>query len=403
MKAKSHIIINNAELEKAVIVCVQSQNIDNLIIDRNINELIFLAQTAGADCQKVFIQKLEKPHPKLYVGTGKIEEVKLYITENEISTIFFDDELTPGQQRNLEKELENVKIIDRSSLILDIFAKHARTAQAKAQVELAQYQYLLPRLTNLWSHLSRQKGGIGMKGPGEKEIETDRRIIREKITLLKEELKLIDKQSIIRRKSRKDKVKAVLVGYTNVGKSSIINLISDAEVLSENKLFATLDTTVRKVFYDGVPFLLADTVGFINKLPHHLVESFKSTLDEVKEADIIIHVVDISHPYYEDQMKTVNETLASIGAENKPTIFVFNKLDIYQDTQLLAEESMDIDQKRKYIENLSTVKNNVNTVVISTLLKYNIQSLTTLISTIVKEELSQRYGGFIPQDDFQEM
>ena len=403
MKAKSHIIINNAELEKAVIVCVQSQNIDNLIIDRNINELIFLAQTAGADCQKVFIQKLEKPHPKLYVGTGKIEEVKLYITENEISTIFFDDELTPGQQRNLEKELENVKIIDRSSLILDIFAKHARTAQAKAQVELAQYQYLLPRLTNLWSHLSRQKGGIGMKGPGEKEIETDRRIIREKITLLKEELKLIDKQSIIRRKSRKDKVKAVLVGYTNVGKSSIINLISDAEVLSENKLFATLDTTVRKVFYDGVPFLLADTVGFINKLPHHLVESFKSTLDEVKEADIIIHVVDISHPYYEDQMKTVNETLASIGAENKPTIVVFNKLDIYQDAQLLAEESSDINQKRKYIENLSTVKNNVNTVVISTLLKYNIQSLTTLISTKVKEELSLRYGGFIPQDDFQEM
>jgi len=403
MKAKSHIIINNAELEKAVIVCVQSQNIDNLIIDRNINELIFLAQTAGADCQKVFIQKLEKPHPKLYVGTGKIEEVKLFITENEISTIFFDDELTPGQQRNLEKELENVKIIDRSSLILDIFAKHARTAQAKAQVELAQYQYLLPRLTNLWSHLSRQKGGIGMKGPGEKEIETDRRIIREKITLLKEELKLIDKQSIIRRKSRKDKVKAVLVGYTNVGKSSIINLISDAEVLSENKLFATLDTTVRKVFYDGVPFLLADTVGFINKLPHHLVESFKSTLDEVKEADIIIHVVDISHPYYEDQMKTVNETLASIGAENKPTIVVFNKLDIYQDAQLLAEESSDINQKRKYIENLSTVKNNVNTVVISTLLKYNIQSLTTLISTKVKEELSLRYGGFIPQDDFQEM
>jgi GTP-binding protein HflX len=403
MKAKSHIIINNAELEKAVIVCVQSQNIDNLIIDRNINELIFLAQTAGADCQKVFIQKLEKPHPKLYVGTGKIEEVKLYITENEISTIFFDDELTPGQQRNLEKELENVKIIDRSSLILDIFAKHARTAQAKAQVELAQYQYLLPRLTNLWSHLSRQKGGIGMKGPGEKEIETDRRIIREKITLLKEELKLIDKQSIIRRKSRKDKVKAVLVGYTNVGKSSIINLISDAEVLSENKLFATLDTTVRKVFYDGVPFLLADTVGFINKLPHHLVESFKSTLDEVKEADIIIHVVDISHPYYEDQMKTVNETLASIGAENKPTIVVFNKLDIYQDAQLLAEESSDINHKRKYIENLSTVKNNVNTVVISTLLKYNIQSLTTLISTKVKEELSLRYGGFIPQDDFQEM
>lgn len=315
--------------ETAVLVSVITPDMSEQIVKDYLTELEFLVQTAGGDTKGVFTQKLAKPEHATFVGSGKLAEIKEFVEAEEVDMVVFDDELTPSQLRNVERELK-VKILDRSSLILDIFANHAQTAQAKTQVELAQLQYLLPRLTRMWTHLERQRGGIGMRGPGETQIETDRRIILNKISLLKERLKIIDKQNETQRKNRGEMIRVALVGYTNVGKSTILNMISKSDVLMENKLFATLDTTVRKVVIENLPFLLSDTVGFIRKLPHHLVESFKSTLDEVREADVLIHVVDISHPNFEDHIRAVNETLKDINALDKPTITVFNKIDAYK-------------------------------------------------------------------------
>src|ERR1700761_2852056 len=318
--------------EKAVLVGVISQGETDEQAKEYLDELEFLVATAGAETVKTFTQRLQRPDRATFVGSGRLEDIKAYVTEEEIDMVVFDDELTPSQLRNIENELQ-VKILDRSNLILDIFAGRAQTAQAKTQVELAQLQYLLPRLTRLWTHLERQKGGIGMRGPGESQIETDRRLILNKISLLKERLKLIDRQNETQRKNRVAMVRVALVGYTNVGKSTIMNMLSKSDVFAENKLFATLDTTVRKVVIENVPFLLSDTVGFIRKLPHHLVECFKSTLDEVREADILIHVVDISHPNFEDQIATVNETLKELGAINKRVITIFNKIDASEPLQ----------------------------------------------------------------------
>ncbi|CAL2087967.1 GTPase HflX [Tenacibaculum sp. 190524A05c] len=314
--------------EKAVLIGVitQLQNEDKA--KEYLDELEFLTVTAGGVPVKRFLQKLDRPNPKTFLGTGKLNDVKSFIDANDIGTAIFDDELSPAQLRNIERILD-CKILDRTNLILDIFASRAQTSSAKTQVELAQYQYLLPRLTRMWTHLDKQKGGIGMRGPGETEIETDRRIIRDKITLLKKKLATIDKQMAVQRKNRGKMVRAALVGYTNVGKSTLMNLISKSDVFAENKLFATLDTTVRKVVIKNIPFLLTDTVGFIRKLPTQLVESFKSTLDEVREADLIIHVVDISHPSFEDHISSVNKILVEINSANKPTIMVFNKIDAY--------------------------------------------------------------------------
>lgn len=328
--AKRFKIVETArKAEKVILVTVITPDVTEQMAKDYLQELEFLVQTAGGEVKGIFTQKLSKPEHSTFVGTGKLIEIKEYVDAEEIDLVVFDDELSPSQLRNIEREL-NKKILDRSSLILDIFAKHAQTAQAKTQVELAQLQYLLPRLTRLWTHLERQRGGIGMRGPGETQIETDRRIILDKISLLKERLKIIDKQNATQRKNRGEMIRVALVGYTNVGKSTILNMISKSDVLMENKLFATLDTTVRKVVIDNLPFLLSDTVGFIRKLPHHLVESFKSTLDEVREADVLIHVVDISHPNFEDHIIAVNETLKDIKAIDKPTITVFNKIDAYK-------------------------------------------------------------------------
>src|SRR6195952_2166166 len=315
--------------ERAVLVGVITQHQSDEQTKEYLEELQFLVDTAGAETVKIFTQKLQKPDRSTFVGSGRLEDIKAFVTEEEIDIVVFDDELTPSQMRNIERELQ-VKILDRNNLILDIFASRAQTAQAKTQVELAQLQYLLPRLTRLWTHLERQKGGIGMRGPGESQIETDRRLILEKISLLKEKLKLIDRQNETQRKNRVSMVRVALVGYTNVGKSTIMNMLSKSDVFAENKLFATLDTTVRKVVIENAPFLLSDTVGFIRKLPHDLVECFKSTLDEVREADLLIHVVDVSHPGFEDQIRTVNETLKDIGASDKQIITVFNKIDAFQ-------------------------------------------------------------------------
>jgi len=323
----SHIESNG---EFAVLVGVITPQQTEEMANEYLDELAFLAETAGAETKRKFLQRVDRPNPKTYVGSGKIEEIKQYIHLNGIDIAIFDDELSPSQLRNIERELE-IKVLDRNNLILDIFASRAQTAYAKTQVELAQYQYLLPRLSRMWTHLDRIKGGIGMRGPGETQIETDRRIIKEKISLLKEKLTKIDRQMATQRSNRGQLVRAALVGYTNVGKSTIMNLLSKSEVFAENKLFATLDTTVRKVVIENLPFLLSDTVGFIRKLPHQLIESFKSTLDEVREADLLIHVVDISHPNFEEQFTVVNETIAEIegGKIGKPSIVVFNKVDAY--------------------------------------------------------------------------
>ena len=317
------------EIERAVLIGVITQEQREDQVEEYLDELAFLAETAGAETVKRFTQKLAKPHPKTFVGTGKLQEIVNYVNEEKIGMVIFDDELTPSQTRNIENAFNETKVLDRSKLILDIFAKRARTAAAKTQVELAQYEYLLPRLTRMWTHLSRQKGGIGMRGPGETEIETDRRIIRDKIALLKAKLEKIDKQKATQRRGREQMIRAALVGYTNVGKSTLMNLLSKSDVFAENKLFATLDTTVRKIVVGNLPFLLTDTVGFIRKLPHHLVDSFKSTLDEVREADVLLHVVDISHGQFEDQIETVNQTLQDLGAKDKPTIMIFNKVDAF--------------------------------------------------------------------------
>ena len=296
-------------------------------VAEHLEELAFLATTADAINRRTFVQSLDRPDTRTFVGSGKLQEVKEYVEENEIDILIFDDELTPTQLRNIEREIPERKILDRPNLILDIFAQRARTAHAKTQVELAQYQYLLPRLTNMWTHLQKQKGGIGMKGPGEKEIETDRRIIRDRIAHLKKELKAIDKQMATQRGNRGALVRVALVGYTNAGKSTLMTLMSKSDVFAENKLFATLDTTVRKVVLQNLPFLLSDTVGFIRKLPHQLIESFKSTLDETRESDLLLHVVDVSHPQFEDHLAVVEKTLAEIGSDDKPTMIVFNKVD----------------------------------------------------------------------------
>ena len=316
------------KFEKTVIAGVITQNQSEEKLTEYLDELEFLTFTAGGEVIKRFSQKMERPNPKTFLGTGKIEEINVYIKEHDVKTVIFDDELTPSQQKNLTRELD-CKVLDRTNLILDIFAQRAETSYARTQVELAQCIYLLPRLSGMWTHLERQRGGIGMRGPGETEIETDRRIVRDRIALLKDKIKSIDKQMGVQRGNRGAMVRVALVGYTNVGKSTLMNVISKSEVFVENKLFATLDTTVRKVVIENLPFLLSDTVGFIRKLPHHLVECFKSTLDEVREADVLIHVVDVSHPNFEDQINVVNETLKDLGARDKDTIMVFNKIDAY--------------------------------------------------------------------------
>ena len=330
--------ISQTEEEKAITIGLITPRQNEQKANEYLDELDFLAETAGAEVVKRFLQKVEYANPRTYVGKGKLEEIRLYAEANDISMAIVDDDLTSKQVLNMEREL-HVKILDRTSLILDIFAKRAQTANAKAQVELAQYQYLLPRLTRMWTHLERQRGGIGMRGPGETQIETDRRIILNRISLLKQELKAIDRQKAVQRKNRGKLTRVALVGYTNVGKSTLMNLLSKSEVFAENKLFATLDTTVRKVIIDNLPFLLTDTVGFIRKLPHHLVDSFKSTLDEVREADILVHVVDVSHPNFEEQIEVVNKTLNELlDGAGKPMLMVFNKIDAFSYTPKDADD-----------------------------------------------------------------
>src|SRR6218665_1176970 len=334
------------KFEKTVIVGIVTQKQDEDKLTEYLDELEFLTFTAGGEVVKRFFQKMERPNPKTFLGTGKMEEINLYVKENEISTVIFDDELSPSQQKNITKIL-NCKVLDRTNLILDIFAQRAETSYARTQVELAQCQYLLPRLSGMWTHLERQKGGIGMRGPGETEIETDRRIVRDRIALLKEKIKVIDKQMSVQRGNRGAMVRVALVGYTNVGKSTLMNVISKSDVFVENKLFATLDTTVRKVVIKNLPFLLSDTVGFIRKLPTQLVDSFKSTLDEVREADLLLHVVDISHPDFEDHIESVNQILLDIKSNNKPTIMVFNKIDAYKHLTI-DEDDLITEKTRKH-------------------------------------------------------
>ncbi|PBI88909.1 GTPase HflX [Flavobacterium sp. ACN2] len=332
--------------ERTVIVGIVTQNQSEEKLNEYLDELEFLTFTAGGEVIKRFSQKMERPNPKTFVGTGKIDDINLFVKENKISTVIFDDELTPSQQKNISRIID-CKILDRTNLILDIFAQRAETSYARTQVELAQCQYLLPRLSGLWTHLERQKGGIGMRGPGETEIETDRRIVRDRISLLKDKIKTIDKQMSIQRSNRGAMVRVALVGYTNVGKSTLMNAIGKSDVFVENKLFATLDTTVRKVVIKNLPFLLSDTVGFIRKLPTQLVDSFKSTLDEVREADLLLHVVDISHPDFEDHIESVNKTLQEIKSNDKPTIMVFNKIDAYKHLTI-EEDDLITERTRKY-------------------------------------------------------
>ncbi|MCX2494713.1 GTPase HflX [Pedobacter sp. PF22-3] len=375
--------------ERAILVGVVTPGEKEAQTKEYLDELAFLVDTAGGKVEKVFTQKMLKPERATFVGTGKLEEIKAYVKSEEIDTVVFDDELSPSQLRNIDREL-GVKVLDRSNLILDIFANRAQTAQAKTQVELAQLQYVLPRLTGMWTHLERQKGGIGMRGPGETQIESDRRIILNKISLLKERLKNIDRQNETQRKNRGQLIRVALVGYTNVGKSTIMNMLSKSEVFAENKLFATLDTTVRKVVIENLPFLLSDTVGFIRKLPHHLVECFKSTLDEVREADLLIHVVDVSHPNFEDQINTVNETLKDIGAIDKDMILVFNKIDAYVSPEVDDEE----DDGKLTLEDFKKSwmsHDKVPVLFISATEKENLEEFKTLLYDKVKAAHVARY------------
>lgn len=391
-------VITEARTEKAVLVGLVTPSQNEQKVKEYLDELAFLAETAGADPVKQFYQKLDYPHPVTFVGSGKLQEIKEYVVENEIGIVIFDDELSPKQLRNIERELQ-VKILDRTSLILDIFARRAQTAHAKTQVELAQYKYMLPRLTRLWTHLERQRGGVGMRGPGETQLETDKRIILDKIARLKTELVDIDKQKSIQRKNRGKMVRVALVGYTNVGKSTLMNLLSKSEVFAENKLFATLDTTVRKVIVQNLPFLLSDTVGFIRKLPTELVESFKSTLDEVREADLLVHVVDISHPTFEEQIEVVNRTLAEIDKTEKPVILVFNKVDAFtfvpkeeDDLTPLTRENIPLDElKRTWMGKLGK-----DCIFISAKDKTNIDELKEMLYERVKEIHITRF----PYNDF---
>lgn len=393
------IILTNTETERAVLIGLITPQQDEQKAKEYLDELAFLAETAGAEPVKFFTQRLDYPNPVTFVGTGKLVEIRQYIEDNDIGMAIFDDDLSPKQLKNIEAELK-VKILDRTSLILDIFAKRAQTAHAKTQVELAQYQYLLPRLTRLWTHLERQRGGIGMRGPGETQIETDRRIILDKISKLKEDLKLIDKQKATQRRNRGKMVRVALVGYTNVGKSTLMNLLSKSDVFAENKLFATLDTTVRKVIIDNLPFLLSDTVGFIRKLPTHLVESFKSTLDEVREADLLLHIVDISHPQFEEQIEVVTKTLNEVcDAEGKPVIILFNKIDAFtyvkkdeDDLSPMQRENYSLDMlKQSWMAKLEE-----NCLFISARQKINIDELKEMIYEQVKEIHIERY----PYNDF---
>lgn len=388
------LIINKETTERTVLVGLITPKQGELKVKEYLDELEFLADTAGAVVEKRFTQKLDNPNPRTFVGKGKLDEIKRYVEENEIGLVIFDDDLTVKQVANIEKELQ-VKILDRTSLILDIFANRAQTATAKTQVELAQYQYLLPRLTRLWTHLERQRGGIGMRGPGETQIETDRRIILDKISRLKDELAAIDKQKSMQRKNRGKLTRVALVGYTNVGKSTLMNLLAKSEVFAENKLFATLDTTVRKVVIDNLPFLLTDTVGFIRKLPTHLVDSFKSTLDEVRDADILVHVVDISHPGFEEQIEVVNRTLQEVcDAKDKPMIMVFNKIDAFSykpkdedDLTPRTRENISLDElKATWMGRM-----NDNCVFVSAKKGTNIEELKQRLYQMAKEIHLQRF------------
>ncbi|GAB1397244.1 MAG TPA: GTPase HflX [Saprospiraceae bacterium] len=379
------------EDEKAVLVGLVTQHQSDEKVQEYLDELEFLALTAGAVTTKRFVQKLERPDTRYFVGKGKMEEIARYVDEHQIDLVIFDDDLS-GKQQHLIEEVLKIKVVDRSTLILDIFASRAQTAQAKTQVELAQLQYLLPRLRGMWTHLERQRGGIGMRGPGEKEIETDRRIVRDIISGLKKDLEKIERQAHTQRKTRGEMIRVALVGYTNVGKSTLMNLLSKSEVFAENKLFATLDTTVRKVVFGTMPFLLSDTVGFIRKLPHHLVESFKSTLDEVRESDILLHLVDFSHPQYEDHIATVNQTLQDIDCRDKPTLLVFNKIDAYRernfDEMLDAETKANIEQE--LTENLRN-KYDSDAILISAITGENIPTLKDKIAEMVEKQYMIRY------------
>lgn len=377
--------------EKAVLVGLAQKNQTDIQVQEYLDELAFLAETAGAISVKRFTQRLAHPDSKTFIGKGKLEEIKKYCKEKDARILIFDDELSGAQINNIEKATE-VKTIDRSDLILDIFARRAKTAQAKAQVELAQYQYILPRLRGMWKHLERLGGGIGTRGPGETEIETDRRIVRDKISLLRKRLAEIDKQAFTQRKDRGEFIRVALVGYTNVGKSTIMTLLSKSDVFAENKLFATLDTTTRKVVFETTPFLLSDTVGFIRKLPHHLVESFKSTLDEVREADILLHVVDISHPSYEDQIGVVNKTLQDIKAFEKPIVTIFNKMDLYEKNTF--DEWLEEPVKKELLEDLRERwerETNDNAIFISAIEKRNLDQLRKIILEKVREVYKVRY------------
>ncbi len=377
--------------EKAILVGVVHANQPAKQVDEYLDELEFLAHTAGAHTIKRYVQKISRPDSRYYIGKGKVEEIAEYVGKNDIDLVIFDDDLT-GKQTNILEEKLKLKIIDRSSLILDIFAGRARTAQAKTQVELAQLKYLLPRLRGLWTHLERQRGGIGMRGPGEQEIETDRRIVREKISYLQKKLDQIAKQNETQRKNRGELIRVALVGYTNAGKSTLMNILSKSDVFAENKLFATLDTTVRKVVLDAMPFLLSDTVGFIRKLPHHLVESFKSTLDEVRESDLLMHVVDIAHPQYEEHLLTVQNTLVELGVSQKPQILVFNKIDLYRKRNF---DDLVNPETRQNIENdiLANLKNNYDheVIFISALKKLYMGELRQILKTNITRLYEERY------------
>jgi len=392
-------IETNKPLERAILIGILNKGQDVSEVEDFLDELSFLTQTAGAEPVKRFIQKLDVPNPRTFVGSGKINELALFVTENKIDIAIFDDELTPSQLRNIEEAL-GCRILDRTNLILDIFAHRARTSHARTQVELAQYQYLLPRLTGMWTHLERQRGGIGLRGPGETEIETDRRVIRDRISLLKEQLKKIDTQMSTQRKNRGKMIRVSLVGYTNVGKSTIMNLLSKSDVFAEDKLFATLDTTVRKVVIGNLPFLLSDTVGFIRKLPTDLIESFKSTLDEVRESDLMVHIVDISHPAFEEQIKVVNSTLKDLNVSEKPLIIVFNKIDAFSYT---IKEKDDLTPILKDNYSLSDLKKtwmssdkHHQTVFMSARTKENVEELRKLLYEEVKKLHVKRY----PYNDF---
>lgn len=403
-------VISKETTEKAVLVALVTRDQNEAKTMEYLAELAFLADTAGAVAVQTFVQRLEYPNPRTFVGKGKLDEIKRYIEDNDIGMVIFDDDLTTKQVSNIERELQ-VKILDRTSLILDIFARRAQTASAKTQVELAQYQYLLPRLTRLWTHLERQRGGIGMRGPGETQIETDRRIILDKISRLKQELAAIDRQKAIQRKNRGKLTRVALVGYTNVGKSTIMNLLAKSSVFAENKLFATLDTTVRKIAIDNLPILLTDTVGFIRKLPTHLVDSFKSTLDEVREADVLVHVVDISHPHFEEQIQVVDKTLREVcgHADEKPVILVFNKIDAYTYTPKDADDLTEATRENMSLDELKRTwmaRMNDNCVFISAREGTNIAELKAKIYEKAKAVHQQRfpYNDFLYQtyDDLEE-